>query len=273
VGGLLSRRTGLYRQRALAQSDKREELDQRVAVVGPSRWFALVLAVLVIVGLLAWSAVAKVRTTVSAVGVTSVEGVERPVDTPAAGTLQSLPLLRGMSVHAGQVVARIDTATGATTEVRAAVNGRLEHVAATPGGYVAAGTQLATIVPDGAPLTAVVFVELADAEQVVPGLRVELRQAASRTQDADTLLGRVATVGTQPVTTDELRLVAGTERGERLAAAGELLRVDVRLDRDAETPTGLAWTGGGDGPARLDIGTPVTATIVLKDDSALGTVF
>lgn len=263
---------GLYRERALAHGDVREALDERVRVVSVPRWTALALGLLVIAGLIAWAAAKEVRTTVTGAGVIAPATGLHPIEAPVSGTVVQPPPPGGTRVRAGQVVSTLDTGATAPVAVRAAASGSLANVGATAGSYLAAGSQIATILPDDPDLVGLVFVDADQGAALKPGMPVQLHTQPGSAGDTTRLKGEVAQVATQPVSPERLRLLVGTARAAALANGPPLDEVRVRLQADPSTPTGQAGTTG-DGPDQLDAGTAVDATLVVRQQSAFSYAF
>jgi hypothetical protein len=262
-----------YRERALEQDDIREALDERVRVVSVPRWIALVVGLLLIVGLIAWSASKEVQTTVDAQGVISLPGGIPHVVAPLAGVVVSPPPSPGSSVTPGQVVSKIDTGRGPSVSVTALEGGTINTAPVVLGSYVNAGDVLATIVPPGAHQPVfVLFVTDSEANEVTPGMTAEVTPAADVSQTSVLLKCRVVSVQGIPDTPSRIDNIAGSV----LASAFEKVPSNEVVLEPTEpghaTQDGYVWNTSA-GSVTFRLASRVSARIVLKQESPLSYVF
>jgi HlyD family secretion protein len=262
-----------YRERALEQGDVREALDERVRVVSVPRWIALVVALLLIVGLLAWSASKEVQTTIDAQGVISLPGGIPHVVAPLAGVVVTPPLSPGSSVAAGEVVSKLNTGRGQPVSVTALEAGSINTAPVVLGSYVNAGDVLATIVPPGTHQPVFfLFATESEASQIRTGMSAEVTPAASVSQASVLLKCRVVSVQAIPDTASRIANVAGSA----LASAFDKVPSNEVVLEPTEpghaTQDGYVWhTSAGSVTFRL--ASRVSARIVLKQESPLSYIF
>jgi multidrug efflux pump subunit AcrA (membrane-fusion protein) len=236
-------RSGPFRARALEHGDLREALDERTTIVGPPRWAALVVGVLVLLGLVAWAASAEIETTVEARGMVVPDGGFATVAAPRPGIVLTAPPPEGTVVRSGDVVATLDDGTGATVPVRALRGGTVDTVSAARGGYVTAGAELATLAPVSVRTVVVVFVATSEVAQLAVGQPVRLAPGGNGE--------RVTRIADRAASPERLRLLLGA------AAAPYLSGPPVQ-----EVEVGPA-------PAGLRPGTQVTARVVVRTTSPI----
>ena len=239
-------RSSAFRARALEHGDIREALDERTQIVGPSRWLALVVGVLVLLGLVAWAASREIETTVEAGGVVIPAGGFATVAAPRSGIVLVAPPAEGTLVRPGEVVATLDTGDGVTVPVRALRGGTVEAVSAARGGFVTAGDELATLTPEAVP-TVVVFVPTSDVAQLRVGLRTRLSPGGTE--------GTVDRIADRPASPQRLRLLLGPSAGPYLTGP-PVQEVEI-------LPA----------PAGLRPGTQLTARVIVRATSPIREIF
>jgi HlyD family secretion protein len=147
----------------------------------------------------------------------------------------------------------------ASTEVRAAVSGRVKDLAVTGvGGVVAAGEILMTVIPESGPLKAEVWLENRDAARVAEGLPVRIKIEAVDFQRYGVVSGVIESIApdsSAPRWTS-VRNRADTGGIETLAA-DQSYRVLVALDDPRKQPM----------PLPINAGMRVTAEILVGDRS------
>jgi HlyD family secretion protein len=100
---------GIFRARAIERLSTPEQLDQLVGITRPADWAALIVIVLGLAALGAWSVAGRIPTYVGGEGILISDG-GRVVDavSAASGRLASIEVNIGDRVTRGQVIARID---------------------------------------------------------------------------------------------------------------------------------------------------------------------
>jgi hypothetical protein len=262
-----------YRERALEQDDVREALDERVRVVSLPRWIALVVGLLLIVGLIAWSASKEVQTTVEGQGVISLPGGIPHVVTPLAGVVVTPPPSVGSSVGTGEVVAKISTGAGPPVAVTALEGGTISTAPVVLGSYVHPGDVLATIVPPGThqPIF-FVFVTDSEASEITPGMSAEVTPAAAVSQTAVLLKCRVVSVQGIPDTASRIANVVGSVLASSLEKVPSNEVILEPTEPGQATQDGYVWNTSA-GSITFRLASRVSARIVLKQESPLSYVF
>jgi multidrug resistance efflux pump len=262
----------MFRERALQQGDVREALDEHVRIVCAPRWIALAIGVLVVVGFIAWSASKEVLNTIDGEGVLGTQSGVTVVAAPVSGTVTQPPPAGGTVVRAGAVIARIDAGQGRTVAVRARTAGTLQSVTVVAGSEVSAGEQLAALAPAGR-AAAYLFLPLGEASAVKPGMKVLLSGTVEESHATGLLEGRVRRVDTAPASPAELELLLGPALTATFQQDQPVVRVDVALVRAPSEPGGFARTSGAGAFGSLGSGSLLTGRVVLEQRSPLDYVF
>jgi multidrug resistance efflux pump len=268
----------LFRREALERLDDIDELDHLVTVTHPRAWLALgAVALLIVVGL-AWASFGRLATTASGEGVLLTGGRTLSVAALHEGRLTELLVAPGDRVAAGQRVALVAPAAQATTAAGDAVtspyDGTVSSVQAYPGQFVAAGTDLLTVVPADEPLVATLFLPIDAGKKVRPGQSVQIAPATASPDEYGYLLGTVVSVAETASTPQSMEAVLQNAfLVQQFSAGGPVLQVEAELTRDAQTPTGYAWSSS-QGPSRpISEGTTCSARVVLSSAAPITYAF
>lgn len=115
-------------------------------------------------------------------------------------------------------------------------------------------------------LEAVLYVSLADAPQIQPGMAAHISPHGLNRSQHGMLLGTVSAVGGTPSSSAEMIRNAGNDAlTQNWIARGNLVEVRVRLVADPAAPSGYAWTLGSGAPAPLRDRTPVAGSIIVSE--------
>src|SRR5688572_20643531 len=100
----------MFRTTALKRIASPEQLDRAVRVTLPRQWLALAVLILLVLTGVAWSTVANVPTTVSALGYYLPQGGLEEIESPIRGTVESVAIRPGAQAAFGRVVMTIKPA-------------------------------------------------------------------------------------------------------------------------------------------------------------------
>ena len=262
-------RSRLFRQAALERLAAPEALDTVMTVTGPRSWIALAAVGLLLAAALTWGIGGRLRVEVTADGA-CVRG--RPVDivAPAVGEIVELLVTEQATVVRGQTVARVQSTSpsGAGTVIRdvpSPHDGRVAAVEARVGDHVEPGRALFNL-ELGDPLEAVVFVDARAARQVTVAAPALVLPGIYDRAEYGSINGAVSAVGAIPASRDAMRAALGDDRlVDRLAAAGSVVAVRVRLTPAPATRSGLRWSSSSGPEAPVPSGIPCTATVIVAE--------
>jgi HlyD family secretion protein len=254
--------TGLFRPQARGRGPAAERLDERVRIAGPRHWLALLAAVCVILAGLAWSVLGHVDREVGGSGIITHAPYPSLLASGEAGTVLTPPPPIGTRVAANEVIARVGGPGTPTRVVRASVSGTIVSWYVARDEVVGAGQRIGLMEPNSS-LIAYLFLPAGVGKQVSAGMPVRLQPGGTNPQSDGLLDGTVIRVLPYPV--DEARLTLLTVQPHLVDAflGGQArIEVDVRLQHDPSTATGLRWTNGT-GPASQVTGGTVTGGSVI----------
>lgn len=264
---------GLFREQARGRGAAAERLDERVRIVAPRAWLALITAGTVILAGLAWSFLGRVDRDVEGMGLITHAPYVFSVEAASAGTLTSDPLSIGTQVVAGQVIAQVATAGGRSVAVRAPGAGRIDSWVVAREEYVGAGERVALIEPN-ASLVAYLFVPAAEGKQVTVGMPVQLSPSDTSPQDVGLLQGHVTRVLAYPVDAQRIALLTVQPHlVDQFLQNGSQIEIDVALDVDSRTSSGLKWTNGAGPTTSVTGGTVASGSVIIGRERPISLLF
>jgi len=127
----------------------------------------------------------------------------------------------------------------------------------------------------GAPaMEAVIFVPLANAADIIPGLDVEVSPMTIRQAQYGFIRGRIKSVANAVATTDDLHRILGRdELVQTVSAEGIVVEVHVELLPDSTTASGYDWSSQSAAGVQLQVGTPCLATVTIREEAPINSVF
>lgn len=163
-------------------------------------------------------------------------------------------------------LARLEARAGEQTVVRAQSAGQVVEVKVGPGDVAAAGSALATVALSdrSGETVALLYVPAGEGRRIQPGMRAELVPDTVEREVFGSILGRVTSVSPLPATREGMRRILRNDQlVETLLAAGAVTQVQVALERDPTTPSGLRWSSSRGPDRAIGIGTLTGARIVV----------
>lgn len=264
---------GLFREQARGRGAAAERLDERVRIVAPRAWLALLTAATVILAGLAWSFLGKVDRDVNGMGLITRAPYVFSVEAASAGTLTTDPLEIGARVSGGQVIGQVTAADGRLHAVRAPAAGLIDSWVVAREAYVGAGERVALIEPI-APLVAYLFVPAAEGKQVTVGMPVRLSPSDTSPQDVGLLEGHVTRVLPYPVDAQRIGLLTVQPHlVDQFLQHGSQIEVDVALDVDSRTSSGLKWTNGTGPATSVTGGTVASGSVIIGRERPVSLLF
>lgn len=233
---------------------------ERMALVPPGLLTALVVVLAALAGLVCWSVLGTVPSTVRLNGVLVHGSGPTPVAAPVAGTVLRVDVAPGDAVRAGQRVAEVATSGGDTRAVLAPAAGNVLGVVSAPGTAVSPGTPVVAVDRGTGGLTAWMFLDSDRGFPVAVGAKVTAQLSSSHS--AVSVRGKVGAVGRYPVTAAEVsRMLGGLPAALAVSGPGPFRLVTVAL-HDA-TVAGAARIGLDEGgvSAQLPALVPVVAQV------------
>jgi HlyD family secretion protein len=157
--------------------------------------------------------------------------------------------------------------------------GRVVEAKANVGQVVSRGTPLLTIerAPEtagGAPV-ATLYVTAQDGKRLSPGMTVAISPASTRREEHGVVLGRVTRVADTPASSAGMLRTLQNDQLVRgfTQQLGTPHEVEVALDRDPATPSGLRWSTGGGPDFAIESGTLAEGEVTIRHVRLIGLAF
>jgi hypothetical protein len=263
----------IFRQAALDKLATPEELDKMIQVTNLRGWIALGGLALIVVAALTWSILGSLPTVVKAGGVLIRQDGIQDIQLPNGGVVTNLSLKPGDPVKEGQVIAQVRDENGVTQPLTSPFAGTVLEVLVSNNTPVKPQSTIVRIEQDTKPLKTILLMSLADGKQIKPGTRVQLSPTTVQAQEYGQLLGTVSFVSQLPVSADSLlNQLKSPELVTALSGNAPAIEVDVTLDTDPSTPSGLKWTTQNGPPFKLTNGTLCAANLVVGEQRPLDLV-
>jgi hypothetical protein len=257
-----------FRFKALAKLREPDELDTPT-VLTPSRgWVTILSLTAVIAAAVAWAVFGRLPQTVSADGLITPPNGATQVQSLYAGIVSEIHANDGGQVGAGQDLAVVRDAQGASHGIVSLFAGQVISIEVAEGEVIEVGSTVATIersAAGGRQLVAMLFVPSSQSAGIAPGESVGLSVASAPAAAFGLLRGRVLSISQFPLTAPEISaLLGGTIPAATLAADGGNLLVTVSLAKDSRTVSGYSWTTKKGPPQALLPLVSATGTITLS---------
>jgi hypothetical protein len=266
-----------FRFKALAKLREPDELDTPVVLASPRGWVVIASLTLVTVGAIGWALFGRLPQTVTANGlITRPQGAVQ-VQSLYTGMVNKIHASVGGYVQAGQDLADIGDASGASHEIVSPAAGQVTSIAVADGQVISTGSAVATIergTGSGGPLVAMLFVSSDQAAGIVPGEDVQLSVASAPSAAFGLLRGRVLSVSQFPLTSAEVNAaLGGTATAGTFGAVVAPRLVTVSLQRDSRTVSGYSWTTAAGPPQPLPDQVPAAGTVSLGSQQPISLLF
>lgn len=163
-------------------------------------------------------------------------------------------------------LSRLQARAGDQTIVRAQSAGQVIEVKVGPGDVVAPGSALATIARNdrSGETIALLYVPAGEGRRIQRGMGAELLPDTVEREVHGTIVGRVLSVSPLPATREGMRRILRNDQlVDQLLLGGAVTEVQVALERDPATPTGLRWSTSRGPDGGVGIGTLTGARIVI----------
>lgn len=151
--------------------------------------------------------------------------------------------------------------------VRAPEEGRVLELTAGRGDLVSPGTAILSLEVQSEELMAVLFIPASSGKQVSTGMDARVSPSNVKREEYGYILGEVAWVSEFPATSaGMMRLLSNEALVSRLMEEGPPIQVHVRLQRNAETPSGFAWSSSTGPDLQISSGTLATGSVIVREE-------
>jgi len=255
---------GKFRHKALQKMQSPEQLDRMLRITLPRRWIGLTGLLLIVTGVVVWSAVAAVPTTLEGTGYLLPQGGLRQVQSPISGTVAGLRVGIGDHVVAGEPIGEVIGPSGKPASILAPETGVITEADTVAHAYVSAGDRVALVQPVGWPLVIYTYVPTDVAAGLRPGVPVHVQFGAGIGPRYGYATGVVESVSQFPATPERLNFIlqdsSVVNSVEKLGPSNEIV---IAMDQSAHNPSGLVWGSGSGPPGALPAGLPATVQFIV----------
>jgi len=179
----------------------------------------------------------------------------------------------------GRQAEALRTRLGRMGEVLAPFSGIVVEAKVNPGQVVSRGMPLLTVERDpeggrGAPV-AILYVSAEDGKRLQPGLAVEVSPSSTRREEHGFVHGRITRVAQAPASSAGLLRTLQNDQLVRnfTSTLGALFEVEVALEADPATRSGLRWSTRSGPPFGIESGTLVGAEVTVRSVRLIGLAF
>jgi len=177
--------------------------------------------------------------------------------------------IRDLRLELGDLRARLDQ----NARVISPYAGRVVELAVNPGDVVTPGTPVLSVERVGEGLVAMLFVPAETGKKIAPGMAARISPSTVRREEYGFMEGQVTWVAEFPSTErGMLRLLANESVVADLMDKGPLLRVDVALAEDPETPSGYRWSSSTGPPLQITSGTLASGSVIVRESRPIDLV-
>jgi multidrug resistance efflux pump len=263
-----------FRTKALAKRRQADQLDRLPEVAKPRGWLAAAALGIVVLGVVVYALVGEIPRRLEASGVLGSEGGIVAVQAQSGGEVERVLIDSGDRVRPGTPVLSLRDSDGGRQVLDAGYRGEVLEILTAEGRVLSPGTDLFTVAaePGAQPDRAFLFLQPSDASGVAPGMHADLDVSSAPSEAFGSIHADVESVSSAPVSPQQVDVLVANDRlVETFTAAGAPVLVTVALE-PADTPTGVAWTGGAGPDFPLSSGTIVGAEIQQGEQSILDVV-
>lgn len=148
-------------------------------------------------------------------------------------------------------------------------DGRVVEVKVNVGDVLASTTALATVAPHGVAgsgeLYGLLYIPPTEGKQVQPGMRVEIAPSTVRREEFGYLKGEVVSIAPLPASLEGMRRQLQNDQLVRqLSGSGAPFEARVRLEKDASTPSGYAWSSSRGPVLEINAGTLFEGRVIVR---------
>jgi hypothetical protein len=245
---------------------------ERIRLVPRGYGVALTAILVALAGLVGWSVIGTVPSSVHLTGVLVHGDGPQAVPATVAGTVVGVQVKPGDAVRRGQTLATVQASGGGRSPVRASAAGTVLGVVSAPGSAVSPGTSVVSLDPDTGGLTGWLFVRADRGFPVAYGSSVTARLSSG--DSVVTVEGSVRRIGGYPVTGAEIsRMLGGLPPVFAVPGDGPFRLVTVSMHELTVTGSqrlGLSGTAPSAIPALIPLVADVRTGSVRPIDALLG---
>ncbi|SMF04077.1 NHLM bacteriocin system secretion protein [Tistlia consotensis] len=173
-------------------------------------------------------------------------------------------------VQAENKVDNLQAAIAENSRIIAPHEGLIIAIEASEGDQLSAGSAVAQLEGATRSLLAYGYFRPGDGKRVSPGMKALVSPNTVEPEIYGTILGTVVSVGEQPATEAELRdQIDNDSLVQQLLKGGAPIEVQIALEDNPKTESGLAWTSSVGPPHRVTAGTTASAKVAVQEQAPI----
>ncbi len=266
----------LYRKSALERMSNPEQLDKVMKVTTPMSWLALIGVTVIIVVTLIWSIVGTIPETITSKGIVSSIVGSNSIYTEDAGTVVSIRVRTGETVHLGDCVMTYRNASNEIVEVYSDQVGVVSELVVKNDDKFTPGKDVIRISPVAQDSQIVVcYVPLAKAKKLERDMRVNITLDSLDSNAYGHMVARIINIDAYATPRAGMSSVIGSDNNleSTFTKDGAVVAVACELFPDYNTVSGYYWSNDKGASVDVKNGTLVTAKIITEEVAPITKLF
>lgn len=261
---------------AAASKDAGEEVAAAFPITDRKAWIAVLGIALLFAGVVGWITFGQLPQEVRGNAVILPTQGFIDIGRDEVGAVSEILVAPGDAVTQGQVVARVETASG-SADVTAPAAGTIASILERIGGTTSPGLPLMTMSATQGLATdevATAFVSAPAASSIDIGMPARVALLSYPQAQYGTITGTVAAVSTLPVTQERLDVLMGGNSAlvAYFSGQGPVAEVTIALDADPDSATGYNWTIGTGPDREIAVGDLGEVSVITAEGSPLSRI-
>lgn len=289
----------LFRKEALDTIATPEQLDRQIRIMRPATWALCGVFVIGIITFILWSVMYRISSGINMNGVifTNNNVVQNRVRRDC--TVTDVLVSDGEHVDMGDIIAVVsydelldDIAEAraglagldgealaaasaqadalvdnyiASTVIKSGSSGYIQSVAGN-GSALKTGDRLYSVMPDSGYDEVIAYVPLQTAQNISPGMEVQVSPAHAPREEYGYMTGNITSVGDTPVTEDGIIETMGTmSYVENILPDSSFIEVRIRLDIDPDSDNNYKWSNEKGEQVSVELGTQCSIMVITDE--------
>lgn len=265
----------LYRKSSLERISSPEQLDKVLKVTSSMSWLALIGVTLIIVATVIWSIVGTIPVTITAPGIVSSPVGSNAVYTQESGTVVSVRVRPGDSLHLGDPVMTFRNTSNEIVTVYSDQVGTVSDLVLENGSTLIPGNEVIRVIPLTTGKQIVVcYVPLAQGKKLERGMMVNISLDSLDSSSYGHMAARIINIDAYATSAEGMSRVIGANNNldSAFTQNGAVVAVTCEL-YPGETASGYYWSNEKGADVTVTNGSLVTARIITEEVAPITKLF